>query len=401
MASNVEILNYALNNMRHRKLRSWLTILGIVIGIASIVLLVSVGQGLDREIKNQLSSIGTSYIILTPGSPFEGGFRFGPPAFKGALFQGDADAIRRLPGVKSVSAAVVIGVANIQFKDEKLSSAVVGAEPYAMDDFLTVGFEKGKFLSEGDTSGAVLGNNAAKTLFKEEITYGKTININGRDFRVKGILKKGGSFSSFDNFIFIDMGVAREIGKTVGSKRIDRIFVIANSPEDVKEAELAIQREISRRHKVPLEERDFSTNTAESISKTVGQITDLLSVFLGLIAGISLIVGMVGIANAMFTSVLERTREIGILKAVGANEKAITRIFLFEAALIGLVGGSVGAAIGWGISILLGALGAPSYTSVEFVAFCLLLSIVVGTLSGYFPSRDAARLTPVEALRFE
>lgn len=401
MASNLDILEYSLTNMRHRKLRSWLTILGIVIGIASIVLLVSVGQGLDREIKNQLGSIGTKYIIILPGSPFEGGFRFGPPSFKGQLFQGDADSIRRLPGVKSVSSAVVIGLANIQYKDEKVSNSVVGAEPYAMDDFLTVGYEKGKFLSEGDDGGVVLGNNVAKTLFSEEIEYGKTININGKDFRVKGILKKGGSFSSFDGLIFIDQGVARQLAKTAGSKRIDRIFVITNTEEDVPIAELAIQKEIARRHKVPFSERDFSTNTPESISQTVGQITFYLSVFLGIIAGISLLVGMVGIANAMFTSVLERTREIGILKAVGASEKAVTKIFLFESALIGLVGGLVGSALGWGISALLGAVGAPSYTSPDFVILCLALSFVVGMVSGYIPSRDAAKLQPVEALRYE
>ncbi|MFH1750558.1 MAG: ABC transporter permease [Candidatus Micrarchaeota archaeon] len=401
MVSNLDLLDYALSNMRHRKIRSWLTISGIVIGIASIVLLVSIGQGLDREIKGQLSSIGSDYIIITPGSPYEGGFSFGPPTFKGGLLQGDADSIRRLPGVKSVSSAVVIGVANIQYKDEKVSNSAVGAEPYAMDDFLKVGFEKGKFLSEGDQGGAVIGNNVAKTLFKEEIEYGKTININGRDFKVKGILKKGGSFSPYDGMIFIDQDIARALGKTEGSKRVDRIFAIANSADDVKRAEEGIIREISKRHKVPIDKRDFATNTAESISATVGQITGVLSIFLGLIASISLIVGMVGIANSMYTSVLERTREIGILKALGAKEKTITRIFLFESALIGLVGGLVGAALGWIISSAAAAAGAPSYTSIEFVAFALVLSILVGLGSGYFPSRDAARLVPVEALRYE
>ncbi|MFH0972035.1 MAG: ABC transporter permease [Candidatus Micrarchaeota archaeon] len=401
MVSNIDILEYAIANMQHRQLRSWLTVMGIVIGIASIVLLVSIGQGLDKEIKNQLSSIGTKYITLTPGSPYEGGFSFGPPQFKGVLYQGDADAIRRLSGVKAVSAGVVLGVANLQYKDSKVGGSVLGVEAYAMEDFLIAGFEKGKYLAPGDEGGVVLGNNVAKKSFDEEVGYGKTIKINGRDFRVKGIVKKGGSFSPFDSFIYIDIAAARELGKTTGSKRVDRIIVIANTEEDVPIVEQEIITEISKRHKVPVDKRDFATSTPQSISNTVGQITDLLSVFLGLIASISLIVGMVGIANAMFTSVLERTREIGVLKAVGASEKTVTRIFLFESGLIGLVGGLIGVLLGAGISTLLAAFGVPSSLSLEFIVFCLLLSISVGLASGYYPSRDAARLQPVEALRYE
>ncbi|HLC48534.1 MAG TPA: ABC transporter permease [Candidatus Norongarragalinales archaeon] len=401
MTSSLDLLEYSLSNMRHRQIRSWLTILGIVIGIASIILLVSVGQGLDKEIKNQLSSFGTNYIIVLPGSPNSGGFSFGPPQLRGVLYQGDADSIRRLPGVKSVSSAVVLGTANLEYKDEKVGSVVVGPEAYAMEDFLTVGFEKGRYLSPGDEGGTVLGNNAAKTLFEEEVQLGKTLKINGREFRVKGILKKAGSFSPYDNFIFIDIGAARKIGKTEGSRRVDRIFAVVNKPEDVPAADIMIQNEIAKRHKVTLDERDFQTQTPQTISDTVSQITGVLSIFLGLIAGISLFVGMVGIANAMFTSVLERTREIGILKAVGATERVIARIFLFESALIGLVGGFAGVLLGGGLSLLISAIGAPSAISLEFVGICLILSIAVGLVSGYFPAKDAARLQPVESLRYE
>ncbi len=401
MVSNVDVLEYSIANMQHRQLRSWLTVLGIVIGIASIVLLVSIGQGLDKEIKNQLSSIGTNYIIILPGSPYESGAQFGPPTFKGELYQADADAIRRLPGMKSVSSAVVIGVANLEYKGEKASTVAVGAEPYAMEDFLTIGYEKGKFLDESDIGGVVLGNNVAKTLFPDEVEYGKTIKINGRDFRVKGILKKGGSFSQFDSFVFIDQGVARELGKTVGSKRIDRIFSIATSAEEVPALEQGIIKEISKRHRLPVEKRDFQTTTPQSISDSISQITSLLSIFLGLIATISLIVGMVGIANAMFTSVLERTREIGILKAVGANERTIIKIFLYESGLIGLVGGLIGVLIGVGLSMLLSKIGVPSSVSFDFVLICLIASSVVGLLSGALPALNASKLQPVEALRYE
>ncbi|MFH1443193.1 MAG: ABC transporter permease [Candidatus Micrarchaeota archaeon] len=401
MTSDIDLLGYAFDNMQHRHLRSWLTIVGIIIGIASIVLLVSIGQGLDKEIKSQLSSIGTSYVIILPGSPNSEGTQFGPPTFRGALYQNDADSIRRLPGVKSVSSAVVIGVANLEYKGERAGTVVVGAEPYAMDDFLSIGFEKGRFIEEGDQGGAVIGNTVAKTLFPDEVDYGKTFKINGRDFRVKGILNKGGTFSPYDSFVFIDMGVAREIGKTVGSKRIDRLFVIANSAEEVANVEKMVTQEIAKRHKVSVENRDFQTQTAQSISDSVSQITGILSVFLGLIASISLIVGMVGIANAMFTSVLERTREIGILKAVGATQAAITKIFLYEAGLIGMAGGILGAAIGAGLSILLSKFGVPSSISFEFIGLCIFLSFLVGLGSGFFPSRDAARMQPIEALRYE
>ncbi len=401
MVSLIDIFEHAMDNMRHRKLRSWLTILGIVIGIASLILLVSIGQGLDSQIKSQLGRIGTKYVVLTPGSPYESGASFGPPQFKGVIYESDAEAIRRLPGVKAVSAAVVLGAATMGYKDEKIGGIVMGTEPDAMDDFLSAGFEKGKYLADGDESGVVLGYALAKDTFEEDVDTGKTYKINGKDFKVRGIINKGGSFSPFDSFAFIDIGAARELGKTEGSKRVDRIIVITNTEEDVPIVEQEIIKEISRRHKVPVEKRDFTTNTPASISASVSQITEILSYFLGMIAFISIVVSAVGIANSMFTSVLERTREIGILKAVGATEKTITHLFLIEAGLIGLAGGLIGAGFGVGLTLLLGLVGVPSSISLEFVIFTLLLSVGVGVTSGYFPSRDAARLQPVEALRYE
>ena len=392
---------YSLNNMRHRKLRSWLTILGVIIGIASIVVLISLAQGLDGKIRTELQAIGTNYIIVVPGNPFAGGFRFGPPVFKGALLESDADAIRRIPGVKSASAGVFLATADVEYKGQNVSTAVIGIEPAAMSDFITIGYESGKFFREGDGGAAVIGHGIAAGFFKEDVEYGKTLSINGHPFKVKGIIKEGGGASPYDSIIYIDKDAAQALVGEAGSRKIDRIIVIGRDGANMQKLEEKVNAELIKRHKVRKDEKDFSTITSETISKGIAQITGLLSIFLGGIAAISLIVGAIGIANAMFTSVIERTKEIGILKAIGASNGEIQEIFIIESGLIGLVGGGIGILIGVVISLALNQFGVPSLISLPLLAFAIFFSILVGIVSGYFPAKRAARLQPVDALRYE
>ncbi len=397
--NEIEVIKYGLEGLKYRKLRSWLTILGVVIGIASIVILIALAQGLDRSVRAQIEGFGTNFIQVLPGNPFASG-SFGPPVFKGALFEQDTDSVRRVPGIIGISSLVSPGFVNFQFKNSSYGALVTGIEPEAFDEYVkTTGMESGQFLKGTDHTGVVLGNRVAKTAFKDEVETGKTVYINDVPFKVRGIINPA---ASFDDDVYIDKHAARQfIADTEDPDRIFGIFIITEQGREVKPIADQVERTIARNHRVKLEDKDFSLMTAESILATIGAIFGLLSIFLGLVAGISLVVGSIGIANSMYTSVLERTREIGILKAIGAKEKIIIQIFLSEAAIIGLVGGIGGVALGLSVSWLFIQFGAPSAVSIELVIAGIVISVIVGLLAGYFPAKKAAQLEPVQALAYE
>ncbi|HLC48533.1 MAG TPA: ABC transporter permease [Candidatus Norongarragalinales archaeon] len=401
-----ELAKYSLEGMRYRKLRSWLTILGVVIGIAAIVVLVALAQGLDRAVREQITSMGTNFIQVMPGSPESAGIA----SFltqKGALYQKDADSIRRVSNVEGVSAIVSPGFATFIFKNSTMTAILAGIEPDGYLPFIRkIGFEKGDFLKDTDKSGIVIGNGIAKNSFKDKVEVGKIIYVNDLPFKVKGILKPS---VATDSDIYVTIPAARQfISDTEDPDRIYAIIVVTREGEEIKPIASRIERIIANNHRVSLENRDFNLITADSILDAIGVIFGLLTVFLGMVAFISLIVGSIGIANSMYTSVMERTREIGILKAIGASNGTITGIFLLEAGIIGIVGGAIGIIAG----ILLTEIGkyvAKSYfntdlpidVSLGLVAMALIVSLIVGILAGYFPSRKAERMEPVEALGYE
>ncbi|MFH1200282.1 MAG: ABC transporter permease [Candidatus Micrarchaeota archaeon] len=401
--NHLDLLKYAVNSMTHRSLRSWLTILGIVIGIGSIVVLISLAQGLDTSIKSQLNTLGTNYMFILPGNIFGGGMRFGPPVLKGVLYTRDADAIKRIPGVVAVSGNVAAQFATVEFKGENISSGIIGVTPSAFAKYITVGYEAGKFIQDGDMGGVTIGNDVAHTLFKNEIKLGNTLVLLGKNFRVTGIIRKAGNTGgSIDTGIYVEERALRLIlGGSIDRDRVMTILAVTDPTKDIAEITAKTQDRLRNNHKVRKGEEDFTVLTAASISDQIGQITSLLSLFLGGVAAISLIVGGIGVANAMFTSVLERTREIGVLKAIGASNDAILEIFLFESGLIGLIGGLLGVIFGLSISFLLNSFGVPSEISAELIGFCLLFSVAIGVASGAFPARNASRLQPVDALRYE
>lgn len=400
---HVDLLKYAVNSMAHRSLRAWLTILGIVIGIAAIVVLISLAQGLDASIKSQLSTLGSNYMFVMPGNLFGGGLRFGPPVLKGVLYTRDVEAIKRVPGVIAVSSNVAAPFAKVEFKGENISSSVAGVEPAAFSKWITVGYEAGKFIQDGDLSGVVIGNDVAHELFKNEISLGDTLVILGKNFRVKGIIAKAGNTGgNIDSGIYVEARAMRLLlGDALEKDRVFSILAVTDPDRDISSITAAAEDKLRANHKVRKGEEDFTILTAASVSEQIGQITGILSLFLGGVAAISLVVGGIGIANAMFTAVLERTREIGVLKAIGASNNSILEIFLLESGLIGLIGGLLGVALGAAISLLLNAFGVPSMLTLELLAFAAFFSFAIGVISGVFPARNAARLEPVEALRYE
>jgi putative ABC transport system permease protein len=398
-----DILKYVLANIAQRKLRSWLTILGIIIGITAIVTLIGIAQGLDGSIRKELEQFGTNTIIVTPNIQIGFG---GPPTSKGTLTLKDVDEIKRVPGMDStaVSPFVSSRVA-MSYKNSNVTAGIIGVDPKTFERASggTLKIENGRMLKPGDAHVAVLAHGAATDLFKDNVKLDAKMIIGGKEYKVIGILKSAGSsLGGSDNSIYVPIDDAREaLGDIIGKNEVTGIWSQVAKDQDPKIVAARVEKRLEIKHKVKPTDKDFSVLTSESIQQQIGAITGLLTAFLGGVAAISLIVGGVGVANTMFMSVMERTREIGILKAVGARKNAIMEIFLIESGLIGLMGGLIGVALGILISLVLSALNLPSAITLELAGGAIFFSVAVGAISGYFPARRAAQLQAVEALRYE
>ncbi|MBS3069871.1 ABC transporter permease [Candidatus Micrarchaeota archaeon] len=407
MVDHAELFLYSMNNMRRRKMRSWLTVIGIVIGIAAIVTLISVAQGLSNSINEQLKSFGSNTVVVIPGdirqqlSPFGGAAR--PPSV-GKLFKNDEERIGRIAGVDLIS-SVINSRASIDFKGNLVTASISGVEPSVFEGSQNIELEQGRFLTDTDKHTAVIGYNIAYDTFgKQPVQVSSVLSIGkeGTRFRVVGVLKKAGSTGSTDSAIYIPLEDARDLaGSSITPNEVSGIRFVAKEGFEVQEVVDEVNYELLSAHHVREEDKDFSFLTAAFLQEQVATITALLTLFLGGVAGISLVVGGVGIANTMFMSVLERTREIGILKSIGASNEAIQEAFLIESGLIGLSGGIIGVLLGLLFSIIGGALGVPTAVGIELALFAIFFSFAVGIISGYLPARNASKLPAIVALRYE
>ncbi|VVB58851.1 MacB-like periplasmic core domain protein [Candidatus Anstonella stagnisolia] len=409
MVDHKELFSYSLGNMMRRKMRSWLTVLGIVIGIAAIVTLISVAQGLTNSINDQLKAFGTNAVVVVPGDISQqlsiSGGAARPPS-TGRLFKNDVDRIKRVSGTEYVSSALSTR-ASVDFKDKQATMGINGVEPSIFQTAnKALEIEQGRFLADTDRHTAVIGNTIAYSTFgTDKVQVGSVLVIGSENtkFRVVGVLKKSGSSGgNGDSALYVPIEDARELaGSSISKNEVSGIRFLVKDGFDVKEVVDNVNYELLSAHHVREEDKDFSFLTSEFLQQQVGTITALLTLFLGGVAGISLIVGGVGIANTMFMSVLERTREIGILKAIGADSRAIQEAFLIESGMIGLFGGIVGVSIGFLFSLIAGALGVPTAVGIELVLFAIFFSFTIGIISGYVPAVRASRLPAIEALRYE
>lgn len=416
-----DVLKFSINNMIHRGLRSWLTIIGIVIGIAAVVALVSIGQGFQSSVKSSLETFGGDFIFITPGfSQASGGFGgggfggggeggFGAAGIiAGNLTENDLRVIKSIPGA-SLAIGMINEESDLEYINEIASINVQGADPEIWRDFTTVPLEGGRYMQAGDSKVAILGYNVAKNLFKEEMKLNRIVTVNGQGFRVIGILKQGGPGTQTDNLVVLPIEDARKIFEELDENQFSAILVKISDNNDVGEIADQVESKLLVSHHITKDKQDFTLTTSQSILETVGQISAAINLFLGGIAGISLLVGAVGVANTMFTSVLERTKLIGILKSLGATNGEVMKLFLVESALIGLVGGSVGVLIGYGASYAIGLFGGnfgpggqlTTQVTPELALSMLAFSVLIGALSGLLPARRAANLQPIEALRYE
>jgi len=409
----------AIESLNGNKMRSGLTVLGIVIGVAAVIAMLAVGNGAQASITGSISSIGTNLLFVFSGAAD------GPPGGPGRgrsgnndrpLTLADADAIAdpfAAPSVEMVAPAIQ-GNGTLTFGGEKSTSTISGVTP----SYLTVRnleLAEGEFLNEehllGRMSVVVLGPETAKAIFGHaDGVVGETIRIDGQPFRVIGVLvaKGGGAFGSEDNAAYIPFTTAQaRLIKRDSRDEIDVLFVQATSAESVVQASEEISNILRQRHRTPIGADDFTVFTQQDFLKTFETITGVLTIFLGGIAGISLLVGGIGIMNIMLVSVTERTREIGLRKALGARKKDILLQFLTESSLLSLIGGIIGIMFGWLIAFAVGKVATATgnnFTPIvgtDAIILSTSFSAIIGLFFGIYPASRAANLEPVEALRYE
>jgi putative ABC transport system permease protein len=399
----------ALESLSANKLRSSLTILGIVIGVGAVIAMVSIGRGAQGTITGSIQGIGTNLIFVLRGGSEDA-------RNPKSLTTGDANAL-----ADPFQAPSVIGVAPMLQSNKKVTAGgkntttqLSGVTP-DYGPMRNYAVSEGEFIREehmlGRASVAVLGRDVAEKLFdRTEGLVDETIRIEGQPFRIIGVLEeKGGSnFSNEDNQVLVPLTTAqvRLISRTPRD-RVDMILVQAISPDAVPQANQEIAQILRTRHRSAIGVDDFTLFSQQDFLDLANVITNVLTIFLGGIAGISLLVGGIGIMNIMLVSVTERTREIGLRKALGARRMDILVQFLTESSLLSLVGGLIGIGLGWAISFVVGRIAAASNTQLnpsiglDTILLATLFSTAVGLFFGLYPANRAANLQPVEALRYE
>ncbi len=395
----------AIKNLRNRFSRSLLTLLGISIGIMAIISLLALGEGMQQAITGELSSLSDVVIVSTGGDVFSA---FGGGGSTGEYFtQRDIAVIERLQGVKDVSTQLS-GYAVAEYNGKKTIVSLTGMEIGVMRlQYASQNLDAGEFLNEGDQNKIMIGYSIAHDTFDADISVGGRIKINGEKFFVSGIFgKQGFGGVSSDSIMLMS---SRDFQKLTGQSNISLIYLRVENVKDAESIATTIQNAINENHG----RKDFATaTTMTSILETVQSITGLLQVVLVGIASIALVVASIGIMNTMLTSVMERTREIGIMKAIGATNRDIMSIFIFEGMLLSSVGGIIGIILGvfgsQGLTLILNnfmtmgpSMNLTPIITISSVVLAVTVSLIVGVLSSLYPAWKAARMSPIEAVRYE
>ncbi len=401
-----DILQETYTALSANKARSGLTILGIVIGIGSVIAMVSIGQGTSGQIQSSIEGLGSNLLTVSPGFAQQGsGFVSAGRGSAQTLKNDDVDAIRQITGVAYVSPERQGRYQIVSPTGNNTNSTVMGSTPeYA--DVRNVFVENGSFITESNLRNlgrvAVLGPTVAADLFGDQDPIGKTIRINRLNFKVIGVLQPKGSAGFFnpDDTIFVPLTTMQKI--LAGGDYLSSIAISVETKDLMPQVQQEATIALADKHRVDPASPDFSIVSQADIIGTLTQVTDTFTIFLAAVAGISLIVGGIGIMNMMLTTVTERTREIGLRKAIGAKKKDISMQFLSEAVMLTFLGGVVGVALGWATSTLISQFaGIATQVSLQAVLLAFGVSAAIGIIFGYYPARRAASLNPIEALRYE
>ena len=387
------------------KMRSILTMLGIIIGVAAVLALVSIGNGVKQDIQNSISSLGSNLLMVMPGAPRTPGVRPSQGSMK-SLKVSDYQAISKLDGVKAASPYTANSYVTI-YQSKNWTTTVSGVSSN-FQDVNNWTMAEGRFISSKNVENrervAVVGQTVVKNLFAGEDPVGKEIRVKNIPFRVIGVLNSKGNGTmgnDQDDVIFIPYTTAME--RVEGVDYLRMVYVVASDDNGIDRLQSDIENLLRVRHSIKdTNLDDFNIQNMKSIMETMEQTTGTLTLFLGAVAAISLVVGGIGIMNIMLVSVTERTREIGIRKALGATYFVIVTQFLIEAVVISLMGGLIGIALGIGASKLIGlASGMSTVISVPTIVLSFAFSMAIGLVFGIYPARKAAKLNPIDALHYE
>ena len=387
------------------KMRSILTMLGIIIGVAAVIALVSIGNGVKQDIQNSISSLGSNLLMVMPGAPRTPGVRPTAGSMK-SLKVADYEAIAKLDGVKAVS-PMTNGAYVVIYQNKNWTTSVSGVNANYLD-VNNWTMKSGRFLSNKNIQNrervAVVGKTVVKNLFGDENPVGAEIRVKNIPFRIIGVLNSKGSGAmgnDQDDMVIIPYTTAME--RVDGIDYLRMIYVVGKDENGIDRLQSDIENLLRVRHGIKdTNLDDFNIQNMNSIMETMEETTGTLTLFLGAVAAISLVVGGIGIMNIMLVSVTERTREIGVRKALGATYNVIVTQFLIEAVVISLMGGIIGIILGVGASKLIGmASGLSTVISIPTIIMSFAFSMAIGLVFGIYPARKAAKLNPIDALHYE
>ena len=405
----IQTLKIALRALRTNKMRSFLTMLGIIIGIAAVIAMMAVGSGASYVISQQIASIGSNIILVLPGSTTSGGLRSGSGGAQ-TLTSDDVKAIMlECPSVET-AAPTVRSSGLVVYGNMNWSTVIMGTTP-ELFDIREWGVSSGRSIGQQDVDGAakvcLLGQTVAENLFGSADPVGQIIRIKKVPFTVIGLLERKGQSpqgTDQDDSIFVPLRTAqRNLVRGQRSNTIGALMVKAKSEALLPKAESEINSLLNQRHRITNgKEPDFSTRNLSELLAVAEQSAKAMSLLLGAVASISLIVGGIGIMNIMLVSVTERTREIGIRMAIGARRNAILMQFMTEAVLLTMLGGIIGILLGTGgATVVSRILDWPTLISASSITIAFFFSGAVGIFFGFYPARKAAGLNPIDALRYE
>jgi len=405
-------LKHAFNMVLHSRLRSWLTILGIVIGVASVIAIMSIGSGLQARISSQLGNLGGDIVTLTAGFS-RGASMFGPPGERGGtssavateeeptLGKLDVQILRAMPEIALIDTQIK-GSVKVSYMGKSGTVSVTGVDQSVWSRITTSTIKEGRMLDAADQNVVVIGSRLAESYFDKPVGINQMITIESNAFRVVGILDDS------SNSVYMPINMAYQIIEDKEIGVYDSIVIKIKDESTLDATMNKTEEKLMLSRHVTSKDKDFSLVSSKKMQETRTAMMSSMNTFLLAIAAVSLIVGAVGIANTMFTSVLEKTKEIGIMKAIGARNKDIMMIFLLNAALIGLVGGILGIIFGGILSGLLpaimgdtGMLRSGTIVTMNSVVIALSVSVIIGIVAGIIPAYQASRLKPVDALRYE
>jgi putative ABC transport system permease protein len=400
-----ESLRVSFRSIKSNKLRSFLTMLGIIIGVSAVIVMVAIGQGASANVASQINGLGSNLLIVSPGQARQGGISMGLGSLNSLTLE-DVDAIAKQDSIAGVAPSVSRQT-QVVWGRQNYSTSIEGTTE-SFPQVRNASIQRGRFFNhfevEEQANVAVLGSEVVSNLFGGNTNpIGQTIQINQMPFTVIGVLASQGSTGMTNNDDRVLIPVTTAMYRVVGQTRIRTIYVSAKSADLMTQAQFDTEQALRAQHHLkPQDSDDFQISSQSQILSTAQGVTGVMTTLLSGIAAISLVVGGIGIMNIMLVSVTERTREIGIRKAIGATRGDIMQQFLIESVSLSLLGGILGILIGIGVTVMLNKItGIAIAISPAPMLYAFLSSMAVGVVFGVYPARKAAKLKPIDALRYE